>query len=113
MSHVDASALQSDITMVTNWISDCGLKLNSAKTKLTIISRKRSPPKLSVCIDGIPKLNHSSILELLSLQTYLGPPTSTPLALKLESSLAFYIGTSIRQIVIALPICIKPPSYQY
>ena len=57
------------------------------------------------------KLSHSSISELLSLQTYLGPPTSTPHALKLESSLAFYITTSIRQVVIVLPTCIKPPSY--
>ena len=53
-SHADAIALQSDITIVSNWISDCGLKLNSAKTKFMIISRKRFPPNLSVCIDRIP-----------------------------------------------------------
>ena len=68
MSHDDAIALQSDITMVTNWISDCGLKLYSAKTKLMIISCKCSPPKLSVCIDGIP-INQVESLKHLGVTT--------------------------------------------
>ena len=64
-SYNDAIALlQSDINMVTNWLSDCGLKLNPAKTKFMLISRKRFPPNLSVCIEGTPIIQGESLKYL-------------------------------------------------
>ena len=50
--------------MVTNWLSDCGLKLNPAKTKFMLISRKRFPPNLSVCIEGTPIIQGESLKYL-------------------------------------------------
>ena len=106
MSHDDAIPFQSGINMVTNWLSDCGLKLNLPKTKLMIISRKGFSPKLSVYIDATPinQVKSLSTLELLSLLIFLGPHTSTPPAPELESSLASYIETSTKQITIVLPM---------
>ena len=62
------------------------------------------PAQIIIAFMGSPKLNHSSTSELLSLQIFLSSPASTPLAPKLESSLAFYIETSIKQNAIVLPI---------
>ena len=72
-SHNDAIGLQSDINMVTNWLSDCGLKLNPAKTKFMLISRKCFPPNLSVCIEGTP------IIQVESLK-YLGVTITSDLS---------------------------------
>ena len=91
-SHNDAIALQSDINMVTNWFSDCGLKLNPAKTKFMLVSRKHFPPNLSVCIKG------TLIIQVESLK-YLGVTITSDnwsthinsTAPKLESSSVFYI----------------------
>ena len=112
-SHDDAIAFQSDINMVTNWFSDCGLKLNLPKTKLMILSYKHFPPKSSVYIDATPinQVESLSTLESISLLIFLGLPTSTPLAPELESSLASYTETSTKKITIVLPTYIKPQSY--
>ena len=72
-SHNDAIALQSDINMVTNWLSDCGLKLNPAKTKFMLISHKRFPPNLSFCIEG------TLIIQVETLK-YLGVTITSDLS---------------------------------
>ena len=72
-THADATAFQMDATMVTDWITSSGLKLNSAKTKLLTISRKCFPPQLSININGTP------VSRVSSLQ-YLGVTISSDLS---------------------------------
>ena len=53
-SREDLISLQMDIDQIGNWVSSSGLKLNPTKTKLMVISRKRSPIQPSLSISGNP-----------------------------------------------------------
>lgn len=50
----DLLAVQLDVSLINEWVKDCGLRLNVAKTKSMVISRKRRPPTLSLRIDDRP-----------------------------------------------------------
>ena len=48
------SIFQSDVDSISQWVSQSGLRLNAAKTKLVLFSRKRHPPPIILSIDGTP-----------------------------------------------------------
>ena len=58
------SIFQSDVDSISQWVSQSGLRLNAAKTKLVLFSRKRHPPPITLSIDGTPILQVNSIKYL-------------------------------------------------
>ena len=52
ISSCDVDALQSDINIVAEWISDAGLCLNANKSKVVVFSRKRVRPAVVVTVDS-------------------------------------------------------------
>jgi len=61
----DLSALQDDISSISEWVSSSGLRLNATKSKCLVISRKSNPPRPTIRVKG-------NILELVSSHKYLG-----------------------------------------
>ena len=52
ISSCNVDALQSDINIVAEWISDAGLCLNANKSKVVVFSRKRVRPAVVVTVDS-------------------------------------------------------------
>ncbi len=73
----DFIALQSDIHLIEEWVSSCGLRHNCKKTKCMLISRKREPTAMSLSLQGTP-------LEQVSSHKYLGITISEDLSWSLR-----------------------------
>ena len=65
-SPVDVEALQSDVDHVAAWITFVGLSLNCNKTKLMVLSYKRSPPTVHV------RLPNASVIPIVISTVFLG-----------------------------------------
>ena len=61
------SIFQSDVDSISQWVSQSGLRLNAAKTKLVLFSRKHHPPPITLSIDGtpIPQVNSIKYLGVI------------------------------------------------
>ena len=55
----DQMAVQLDVNLIHEWVKEKNLRLNVNKTKSMIISRKKTPPKLNLSIDG----NHIATVD--------------------------------------------------
>ena len=49
----DITTCQLDVDSISHWVSQSGLRLNIAKTKLVLFSRQRHPPPFSLTLEGI------------------------------------------------------------
>ena len=64
-SNLDRSSFQLDVTLITNWISNNHLTINTSKTKSMTISRARTTVPLQIYITG-------SLIEEVKHFKYLG-----------------------------------------
>ena len=64
-SNLDRSSFQLDVTLITNWISNNHLTINTSKTKSMTISRARTTVPLQIYING-------SLIEEVKHFKYLG-----------------------------------------
>ncbi len=71
--NLDQTALQSDATLIEEWMSTRNLRLSSSKTKCMVISRQREPPVLALKVSGQP-------IEQVKTYKYLGVTISEDLS---------------------------------
>ena len=68
LSNTDQLAVQMNVDLIHEWVRDRKLRLNVAKTKSMVISRKRKPLTLNLSIEGSPTIAQVDTFRYLGVQ---------------------------------------------
>ena len=102
----DILIFQSDVDSISQWVSQSGLRLNAAKTKLVLFSRKRHPPPITLSIDGtpIPQVNSIKYLGVILSHDLSWARHIDSVCMTAKHHVGFlYIGSFILQVLHVSP----------
>ena len=110
MNDNDFNKVNSDLSVITDWLLSQNLSLNIGKVKCMLVSRKKSRSTLPKTTRGLSRSARLSYLGSLSPRTSPGVRTLAKYALKQRGQLGCSIDCLVKQVLLSWVICIRSSS---